>query len=50
MLNHIPSGIPPVIKNLRAQNVPANAPHRLILLIGKPLVSKLLSVEVMNLE
>ena len=50
MLDHISSSVPPVIKDLRAQNVSANAPHRLIILVGKPLVSKFLRVEVMNLE
>lgn len=50
MLNHIPSRIPPVVKDLRSEDVPAHTPHRLIFLIGKPLVSKLLSVEIMNLE
>lgn len=50
MLDHIPSSVPPVIKDLRAQNVSANAPHRLIILVGKPLVSEFLRVEVMNLE
>ena len=50
MLDHIPSSVPPVIKDLRAQNVSANAPHRLIILVGKPLVTKFLGVKVMNLK
>jgi hypothetical protein len=50
MLNHISSRIPPVVKDLRSEDVPAHTPDRLILLVGKPLVSKLLSVKVMNLE
>lgn len=50
MLNHIPRRIPPVIKNLRSQNVPPNAPHSLIPLIRKPLVAQFLGIEVVDLE
>lgn len=50
MLNHVPRRVPPVIENLRSQNMPPNTPHSLISLICKPLVAELLGVEVVNLE
>lgn len=50
MLNHITSGIPPVIEDLRAQDMPTDSPDRLIPLLRQPLMSQHLGVVVMHLE
>lgn len=50
MLNHIPVRIPPVVKNLRSQNVPSYAPDRLVALLGQPLVAQHLCVIIVHLE
>lgn len=50
VLNHITSSIPPVVKNLTTQDVPADTPHALVPLGRQPLMAKLLRVEVVHLE
>ena len=35
-LDHEPRRIPPVVEDLRAQNMPTYSPHGLVLLLGKP--------------
>ena len=50
MLDHVPRGVPPIIKYLGAQNVSSDAPDRLIALLGEPLVADMLGVKVMHLE
>lgn len=50
MLDHVAGGIPPIVKNLRAQDMTTNAPNRLILLLGKPLVTQCLRVKIVHFE
>lgn len=39
MLHHIAGGIPPIVKDLAAQNVPTYAPYQFIPLFPQPIVS-----------
>ena len=50
MLDHVPRGVPPIIKNLGPQNVSSDPPDRLIALLGEPLMAHMLGVKVMHLE
>ena len=50
MLDHVPYGVPPVIKDLRTQDMKANDPHAPIVPLGEPLVAQALRVEVVDLE
>lgn len=50
MLDHVPRGVPPIIKDLGAQNVSSDPPDRPVALLGEPLMSELLGVKVMHLE
>ena len=50
MLHHVPRRVPPVVEYLTAENVPANAPDRLVLLLRQPLMAEGLRVEVVDLE
>src|SRR5436305_2230500 len=50
MFDHESVYIIPVIKNLTTKNVTANTPTQFITLLLKPLMSKKLCVEVMNLK
>ena len=50
MLYHVPTGIPPVIKDLRAQDVTPDAPDALVPLFGEPLMAQLLGIEIVDLE
>lgn len=50
MLDHIAIDIPPVVENLRAQNMSTNTPDGRISLCGKPLVAQLLSIVVMDFK
>lgn len=50
VLNHVPVRIPPVVEDLRSQNVSPHAPDRLVALLGQPLVAQHLCVVVVHLE
>lgn len=50
VLHNITSGIPPVVKDLRAQDMSAHAPGQLVPLLHQPLMAQLLGVEVVHLE
>lgn len=50
MLNHITSGVPPVVKDLRPQDMTANAPYWRVPLLGKPLVTQILGIKIMHLK
>lgn len=50
MFDHIAGRIPPVIKDLRAKDMPSHTPDALIILVGQPLMAQLLGVEVVDLE
>jgi len=49
VLHHEARRIPPVVEDLRPQNVPAQAPHVLVALLAQPLVAEPLRVEVVHL-
>lgn len=50
MLHNITSGIPPVIKDLRAQDMSTHAPGQLVPLLRQPLMAQLLGVKVVHLK
>lgn len=50
MLDHVASRVPPVVEDLRTENMPSHSPHRLVPLSGQPVVSQLLGIEVVNFE
>lgn len=50
VLHNITGGIPPVVEDLRAQDMSAHAPGQLIPLLHQPLMAQLLGVEVVHLE
>lgn len=50
MLDNIASRIPPVIEDLRAQDMPTNTPGQLIPFLRQPLMAQLLGVKVVHLE
>ena len=50
MLNHVARRVPPVIEDLRAEDMPANAPDGLVVLLGEPLVAEGLGVEIVHFE
>ena len=50
MLHHVPRRVPPVVEYLTAQDVPPDAPNRLVPLGGQPLVAQVLRVKVVHLE
>lgn len=50
MLNHVIIWVPPVVKNLRAQNVPTNAPYRPITLLDQVLMAQLLCIKIVDLK
>lgn len=50
MLNNEARRIPPVVEDLRAHNVAADTPHKLVLLFLQPLVSHHLGVKVLHLK
>src|ERR1700722_5784889 len=50
MFHHISRCIPPVVEYLTSENMAANTPNRLVLLLHQPLMPESLGVEVMDLE
>ena len=50
MLDHVSRRTPPIVKNLRAQNVAAYAPDRGIALFAQPLMAELLGIVIMHFE
>lgn len=50
VLHNITGGIPPVVKDLRAQDMSAHTPSQLIPFLHQPLMAQLLGVEVVHLE
>jgi len=50
MLNHIARRIPPIIKDLRSKDMPANTPHTLIPFLREPLMTEILRVKVVDFE
>jgi hypothetical protein len=48
MLNHKPTNIPPIIKNLTTQNMSPDTPNTFILLLCEPLMTQQLRIEIMN--
>jgi len=50
MLNYIFTRIIPVVKDLGSKDMPSYSPHTLISTFSQPLMPKLLSIEVVNLE
>lgn len=50
MLDHEARDIPPVVEDLGAEDVAADAPDGVVLLLGEPLVAQQLGVEVVDLE
>lgn len=50
MFHHVPRGIPPIVENLRSENVASNSPDRLVTLVSQPLVSQMLSIIIVDLE
>lgn len=50
VLNHITGSIPPIIKDLRTENVSADTPNRLVAFVRQPLMSQFLCIKIMDLE
>lgn len=50
MLDHVTSRVPPVIEDLRTEDMTSHSPHRLVPLSCQPVVSQLLGIEVVNFE
>jgi len=50
MLHHKPRRVPPIIEQLRTQNMSSDPPHGGVLFRHQPLVAQLLRVEVVHLE
>ena len=50
MLDHVPGRVPPIIKSLAAQYMPANSPDRLVVFLREPLVAQSLGVIIVDLE
>ena len=50
MLNHVSCCIPPVVEQLRPQDMPSDSPHALISFRSQPLVAQILCVEIMHFK
>lgn len=50
VLDHVAGSIPPVIKDLRPENMPTDTPHRLVVLVCEPLMAQFLRIKVMHFK
>lgn len=50
MLDHVPGRVPPIIKNLAPQYMPANPPNGFVVFLREPLVAQSLGVKIVDLE
>jgi len=50
VLNHVMRSVPPIVEDLRSEDVSPDAPDGLVALLGQPLVTQHLSVVVVYLE
>ena len=50
MLDHVTSRVPPLVEDMRTEDMPSHSPHRLVPLSCQPVVSQLLGIEVVNFK